>query len=447
MARPVSVMSHPLRAIPVMFLTVLSLGTLLLSLPVARADPDEPLNLLTAAFTAVSATCITGLTVVDTATYWSSFGHVVIMALLQVGGFGIMSLATVLALIVGGRMGLTRTLAVQSESHTRQLGDVRGILTTVAVSVVGLELVIVVLLTARFWAVYDHEVGAALWHGVFHAVSAFNNGGFTLYPDNLMGFAGDPYILGPIFFGVVAGGLGFPVYYELRKRWRDPSTWSVHARVTLIGYITLFFLGCFGFGILEWTNPDTLGPMSTWDKLVNSVAGGVTPRTAGFNTVDNALMQHETWFLYDILMFIGGGSAGTSGGIKVGTFALLAFVLWAEVRGEPDVIVGHRMVPQAVQREALTVALLGIAIIVFGTTGLLLLTDFPLDRVLFEACSAFGTTGASTGITSALPGAAQLLLMAMMFIGRVGTITVASAIALNTRHRHYTLPEERPIIG
>ena len=171
------------------------------------------------------------------------------------------------------------------------------------------------------------------------------------------------------------------------------------------------------------------------------------PRTAGFNSIDYGKGQEETWAFDSVMMFIGGGSAGTSGGIKVGTFVLLAFVLWAEIRGEPDVVIGQRRVPYAVQREAITVALMAVGVVALGTLGLLIVTDHRLAVVLFEACSAFGTTGLSTGITPTLPGVGQLILMAMMYIGRVGTITTASALALNTKHRHYRLPEERPIIG
>ncbi len=440
-------LQHPGRMIPVLFSIVLTIGTILLCLPVARTNPDEPPNVLAAAFTAVSATCITGLSVVDTATYWTTFGQAVIMGLIQVGGFGIMTLATLMAILITGRLGLAQSLTAKSESHAVTLGELRGIILTVGVTMVGLELVIAGLLSARFYAAYDHDVGSALWHGSFHAVSAFNNAGFALYSDNLMSFQGDPWVLGPICAAIVAGGVGFPVFHELKSRWRRPTTWSVHAKVTILGYGGLLVLGSVFFGVSEWNNPGTLGPLGLWDKVMNSVVGGVMPRTAGFNSIDYGKGQEETWAFDSVMMFIGGGSAGTSGGIKVGTFVLLAFVLWAEIRGEPDVVIGQRRVPYAVQREAITVALMAVGVVALGTLGLLIVTDHRLAVVLFEACSAFGTTGLSTGITPTLPGVGQLILMAMMYIGRVGTITTASALALNTKHRHYRLPEERPIIG
>lgn len=439
-------LNHPGRLIPVLFSVVLTLGTVLLCLPVSRTA-DGPPNVLAGAFTAVSATCITGLSVVDTATYWTPFGQGVIMALIQVGGFGIMTLATLLAILVSGRLGLRQSLVAQAESHARELGDVGAIIRTVGVSMITVEGAIAALLTWRFATRYDQDLPSALWNGSFHAVSAFNNAGFGLYSDNLMGFNQDAFVIAPICFAIIAGGVGFPVFYELSRRWRKPESWTMHTRVTILGYFGLLGAGTLAFGVYEWNNAETLGPMNLWGKLLNTFAGGVMPRTAGFNTIDYSKAHAETWAVDDVMMFIGGGSAGTSGGIKVGTFVLLAFVLWAEIRGEPEVIIGHRTVPTAAQREAITVALLAIGVVALGSMGILAVTDHSLDRVVFEAISAFGTTGLSTGITSELPGAAQLILMALMYVGRVGTITTASALALNRRHRHYNLPEERPIIG
>ncbi|MBK8470697.1 MAG: TrkH family potassium uptake protein [Actinomycetales bacterium] len=440
-------LQHPGRLIPVLFAVLLTIGTVLLCLPISRMNPEEPANVLAAAFTAVSAACITGLSVVDTATYWTPFGQGVILALIQVGGFGIMTLATLVAILITGRLGLAQSLMAKSESHAVTLGDLRGIILTVGATMVAIEILIAGLLTARFYAAYDTSLWTALWHGTFHAVSAFNNAGFSLFSDNLMSFAGDPWVLGPICFAIIAGGVGFPVFYELRHRWRTPRTWSVHARVTILGYFGLLIAGSVFFGVSEWSNPGTLGSMSLWDRVMNSIVGGIMPRTAGFNSIDYGQATEETWAFDATMMFIGGGSAGTSGGIKVGTFVILAFVLWAEIRGEPDVVIGQRCVPYAVQREAITVALMAVGVVALGTLGLLTVTDHSLAKVLFEAASAFGTTGLSTGITGTLPGIGQIILMALMYIGRIGTISVASALALNTRHRHYRLPEERPIIG
>ena len=437
---------HPGRIVPVLFSLFLTIGTILLCLPISRTA-DEPPNVLAAAFTAVSASCVTGLAVVDTATYWSTFGQFVIMLLIQVGGFGIMTMATLLAILAGGRLGLSTKLVAQSESHASSMGNVKAILRTIGTTVVLTEALVALVLAARFYFGYGHSVGSALWQGLFHSISAFNNAGFALYSDNLMGFNQDFWIITPICAAIVAGGLGFPVFYELYKRWRVPDKWTVHARVTILGYFSLLLVGVAGFAAFEWNNEGTIGPMSFGGKLLNSLIGGITPRTAGFNAIDYGKATHETWALDDALMFIGGGSAGTAGGIKVGTFILLAFVIWSEIRGEQDVVVGNRQIPRDLLRQAVTVVLLAIGVVAIGTMILLITTDHSLDVIAFEAISAFGTVGLSTGITPTLPGIAQLVLMGLMYVGRIGTVTAATALALNTKHRHYRLPEERPIIG
>lgn len=201
------------------------------------------------------------------------------------------------------------------------------------------------------------------------------------------------------------------------------------------------------FAVFEWNRPETLGPLSLGGKLVASLAGGVFPRTAGFNSIDYGAASPETLMVTNILMFIGGGSAGTAGGIKITTFLVLGYAIWNEVRGRDQVTIAHRSISSSVQRQALTVALLGVAAVIIGTLLLLMLTDYSLEKVLFESISAFGTVGLSTGITYTLPPGAQWVLMALMFIGRIGTVTVASALALSSRPRLYQLPGERPVIG
>jgi Trk-type K+ transport system membrane component len=221
----------------------------------------------------------------------------------------------------------------------------------------------------------------------------------------------------------------------------------VHTRLTAYGTLVLLAAGIGAFLALEWTNAGTLGDLTPWGKIVGGVTGGVVPRTAGFNTVDYGNITPETMAVNYVLMFVGGGSAGTAGGIKVTTFFLLAFVIWTEVRGERDTNIAHRQIGGPTVRQALTVVLLALAAIAVGTMGILLLTDLALDVVLFESISAFATVGLSTGITPELPPAAQVVLMVLMFVGRVGSITVASALALTSRHHHFRLPEERPVIG
>ncbi|MDP9444276.1 MAG: TrkH family potassium uptake protein [Actinomycetota bacterium] len=438
-------LGHPVRLVPLAFLVAIAVGAVLLMLPVAHRDDGAVL--LPALFTSVSSVCVTGLTTVDTAEHWTPFGQAVILGLVQVGGFGIMTLATLLGLLMTGRLGLRGTLTAQVETHAVNLGDVRSVLRRVAVTMASFEAVVAVVLTARFRAAYDDGLATAAWHGLFHAVSAFNNAGFALYSDNLIGFVGDPWVMLPISAAVVAGGIGFPVLAELFRHLGRPTRWSVHTRITVWGTALLLVVGIGSFLLFEWGNAGTIGGLGAGEKVVAGVTGGVMPRTAGFNSVDYAQITPETMSIQYVLMFIGGGSAGTAGGIKVTTFFLLAYVIWAEVQAERDVVVGHRRVGSAATRQALSVALLGVAVVAAGTLAILVVTDLALDVVLFEAISAFATVGLSVGITPSLPWSAQVVLMLLMFVGRVGTITVASAFAMRSRHRLYHLPEERPIVG
>ena len=437
---------HPVRLVPLAFLAVIIVGALLLMLPMSRTG-DEGDTFTTALFTSVSAVCVTGLITVDTATFWTPFGQGVILGLIQVGGFGIMSLATLLALLVRKSIGVRGQLVAQSETHTLNFGDVRAVLFRVARIMILFEAVTALILTVRFWIAYDDNPATALWHGMFHAVSAFNNAGFGLYSDNLIGFAEDPWIIVPICAAIVAGGLGFPVIIQLVRGETRIKNWSVHLRLTIYGTLLLLAAGIALFAAFEWNRPETLGPLSFGGKLLGSLAGGVFPRTAGFNSIDYGVATPETLMVTNVLMFIGGGSAGTAGGIKVTTFLILAFSIWNEIRGREQVTIAHRSISSSSQRQALTVALLGVAAVVIGTMLLLMFTDYSLEKVLFESISAFGTVGLSTGITYNLPASAEWVLMALMYTGRIGTITVASAIALSSRPRLFQLPEERPIIG
>ncbi|HEU4666784.1 MAG TPA: potassium transporter TrkG, partial [Arthrobacter sp.] len=418
-------MSHPVRAVPVAFLLVIAVGTALLMLPAARTDGGAE-GFMPAAFTSVSAVCVTGLITVDTATFWTPLGQGIILGLIQVGGFGIMTLATLLALLVRKSIGLRGQLVAQSETHTLNLGDVRTVLLRVARIMLSFEAATALILTIRFWIAYDQNPATALWHGIFHAISSFNNAGFSVYSSNLIGFAEDPWIITPVCLAVIAGGLGFPVLIQLTRGEIAPKNWTIHLRLTIYGTLLLLAAGMALFAAFEWNRNETLGPLSLTGKILGAFAGSVFPRTAGFNSIDYAAAAPETLMVTNILMFIGGGSAGTAGGIKITTFLVLGFAIWNEVRGRDQVTIAHRSVSSSSQRQALSVALLGIAAVVTGTMLLLMFTDYSLEKVLFESISAFATVGMSTGITYDLPPAAEWVLMALMFTGRIGTVAVAS---------------------
>ncbi|MDP9799069.1 potassium uptake TrkH family protein [Catenuloplanes nepalensis] len=429
------------------FLALVVLGTALMMLPVSRAEPGFA-PFVTALFTATSAVCVTGLAVVDTGTYWSPFGLGMMTVLTQIGGLGIMVMATLLGVLISQRLGLRGRLMAQTESRTLETADIRRmVLRIVAVSFV-CEAVIAVAVGLRFWLGYDYSFGRAMWEGVFHSIQAFNNGGFALYPDSLMRFVGDPWICLPLVFGVMLGSIGFPVIFELARRWRKPHSWSTHTRLTVWGSLVLAVTGFILVLAFEWNNAGTFGPLNWGDKVLAAFTQDVMTRSGGFNSVDFGAMNQETLTISTALMFIGGGSGSTSGGIKLTTFFLLGFVILAEIRGEPDVVIGRRRIAETTQRQAMTVALLGVALVGCGTLALLFIDrDITLDRAIFEATSAFATVGLSTGITPTLPESGQVVLVILMYVGRVGTIAVGSAIALNSRQRLYRYPEERPIVG
>jgi trk system potassium uptake protein len=437
---------HPAQLIVIAFAAAILVGTALLMLPFARAGP-EGAPPLTALFTATSAVCVTGLIVVDTPAYWSQAGQVIILALIQAGGLGIMTLASLLALLLARRLGLRGRLVAQAERGVTAVAEVRRVIVGVVLLSAFFEALAASILTARLWLSYDLSFGSALWRGIFHAISAFNNAGFALWSDSLVGFVGDGWVILTVGFAIIAGGLGFPVWFELRRRVHDPKRWTLHTKLTLG---TAAFLLCFGIvavAIFEWENARTMGTLDTEGKLLASFFQGVTPRTAGFNSIDYAQAEPETLLVTDMLMFVGAGSASTGGGIKVTTFALIFLMVWSEVRGDPHVNAFGRRVPPFAQRQALTVAVIAINAVVLAALALMATTGFSLQQTLFEALSAFGTVGLSTGITPDLDAAGQLIVIALMFLGRTGPYTLFVALALRERERLYRYPEERPLIG
>ncbi len=444
-------LGHPTRVVPAAYLMAIAVGTTLLMLPAATAEGSDT-TLLQASFTAVSAICITGLTVVDTAVHWSPVGQFIILGLIQVGGFGIVTLASFLTLMATGRLSLQSTAVARLELRGSGIGSVLRVPTMIAKLMLAVEAVVALILTFAFRP-YTDGWSSAVWHGVFHSVSAFNNAGFALFSDSLMGFAGDPAVILPICAAVVLGGLGFPLVMEFGRRFRRRirhqarPAWSVHARLTIVGTVVLLVVGALVFAIAEWNNPQTLAPMSAGERALTILGGSIFPRTAGFNAIDYGMASESTIGLYYVLMFIGGGSVGTAGGVKVGTVGIIFAAVIAELRAETQVVVGRRALPRNVIRGALTVVVLGGLAVVAGTFFIVADDRFSLQETLFEAVSAFGTVGLSTGITPQLRPESLVVLMLLMYLGRVGTVSVASALAMRARHRRYVLPEEQPIVG
>nr|WP_197738162.1 TrkH family potassium uptake protein [Agromyces terreus] len=437
---------HPAQVVVLGFAATISVGTLLLLLPFAKAGPGGA-SFVDAVFTATSAVCVTGLTVVDTPTYWSPFGQVVIILLIQLGGLGIMVFASLIGLLLLRRVSVRTRLNTANEAKAVGLDDVRGLVRRIVLISLAIEGAVFVCLFLRFLFGYGYGIGEAAWHALFHAVSSFNNAGFALYSDNLIGFVSDPLVLLPISAAIILGGLGFPVLMQLRRELRRPLHWTMNTKLVLWATVVLLVSGTVYICAIEWNNPATIGDLDVGSKLLAGFFHSVQVRTAGFNAVDIGAMHDETWLGMDVLMFIGGGPAGTAGGIKVTTFAVLFFILLTELRGEAAVNIFGRRLSRAVHREAITVVLVAVGAVVGSTVLLMLITGHNLDRALFEAVSAFGTVGLSTGITPELPDAAKFVLVALMFLGRLGPLTLGTALALRERRILYEYPKERPAIG
>lgn len=438
--------AHPARALPLVFAALTLLGTLLLKLPVMRAGDHSP-TFMEAFFTATSAITVTGLTTVDINEYWSLPGHIVILILVEIGGLGFIAMATLLAMFVGGGMGLRSRLAAQVDLHVTNIGDVAPLFKRIALTTFAFQGITAIYLMFRYQGGYGESWAEAAWHGLFDAVMAFNNAGFSLNSDSLGRYAGDFLVIVPLTTVVFFGAIGFPVLAELYSHWRKPSTWSIHTRLTVFGSLGLAIVGTTAFLVMEWTNAGTLGGQPIGTRVLTAFEAGVMPRSGGLASFDWTQITGETQNLTSILMFIGGGSASTAGGIKVTTFLLLAFVILAELRGDPQVRIGVRSIGSATVRTALSIALIAVALVSMSTLLLMMMTDVDYSDALFEVCSAFGTVGLSMGVTEQAGTAGQLILIFLMFVGRVGTVTAASTFLLRRKQQRFYLPEERPIIG
>ncbi|OLT54226.1 TrkH family potassium uptake protein [Cellulosimicrobium sp. CUA-896] len=435
----------PARLAVTVFAAVIALFTALLLAPWATAS-GRSAPFVDALFTATSAVCVTGLVVVPTGTYWSTYGQVVILVGIKVGGLGIMTLASILGMAVSRRIGLTQKLLTASETKTTRLGEVGSLVRVVIITSTALELLIALMLFPRF-LVLEESVGEAAWHGVFYGISAFNNAGFVPTPEGLAPYVGDWLLCLPIILGVFIGSLGFPVILNVLRSRRRAAKWSLHTKITLTMSAALVGIGTVLYGAVEWANERTLGPLSFGDKILASLFAGVMPRSGGFSTVDTGGMREASWLITDALMFVGGGSASTAGGIKVTTLAVMLVAIVSEARGDRDMEVYGRRIPRDTLRLAVAVSFIGATAVLLSSLLLLEITGETLDVILFETISAFATVGLSTGITPDLPDAGKYVLVALMFIGRTGTMTFAAALALRDRRRIVRYPEERPIIG
>ncbi len=437
------------RVLLVFFLAVIGLGTVLLMLPVSSRS-GESCGFMTAVFTATSASCVTGLSVVDTYTQWSFVGQVILLSLIQIGGLGYMTFVSVFFFALRRRIGLRERLVIQ---QAMALGELGGIIRLVRLVLLGTFLVEgtgAVILGIRFAMLYPWK--QAIWMGIFHAVSAFCNAGFDLLGflqpgTSLMDFAGDPVVNITVILLITIGGLGFFVWNDLLMHpWGKGL--SVHTRLVLMTSALCLFGGAALLAAVEWNNPDTLGPLSTGDKLLAALFQSCTTRTAGFFSVDQGGLTGSGKLISMMLMLVGGSSGSTAGGIKTVTVVILLLQAWSVLRNKRDVVVFGRRISQKQRNEAMCIALLLPLSGVSGGVLLSCINGLPLGACLYETVSAVCTVGLSAGITAGVNLASKVLLMVLMFFGRVGVVTISFAFMTKTPPDNaIRRPEVRLLIG
>lgn len=424
------------------FAGVVVIGTFLLKLPFASVG----ISWLDAFFLSVSAVCVTGLSPVPIPSTLTISGQTTLVVLVQVGGLGIMTAATVGALLVRSRLGFRHLLTVREELGSPDAPrNVLRLIGQVALVTVALELLGAVLLTIRF-AVEGMGLASALGHGAFHAITAFCNAGFSNFEEGLYPYAGDWAMTSIIVVLIVAGGLGFPVLVNLYRYPRSRHL-TLHSKLVLVASAVLLAVGILSFAALEWTNAETLGRETISTKLAESVFQGVTPRTAGFQTVDYTDLRDPTLTVQTVLMFIGTAPVSTGGGIKVTTVALIFMILVAQGRGERDVSAFGRRVSGTLVGEALALTSLAALLVACASIALMISDGLPMLPAFFEVTSAFGTVGLSLDVTPVLSDFGKVLIAGVMFAGRVGTITLILALAQRAKPRRYTYPEEDIAVG
>lgn len=435
----------PPQVLVIGFAAVILAGTFLLTLPISSAT-GRPTPFINALFTATSAVCVTGLVVVDTATYWSRFGQVVILVLIQIGGLGFMTLSTLAAILLGRRIMLHQRLVIQEALNQISLEGVVRLVKAVVIVTAVIEGTGALLLTWHWWKLYPP--GEAIFQGIFHAVSAFCNAGFDLKGDfrSLTSYRTDILVNLVMTFLIILGGLGFSVLTEFIN-WPHQRSLSLHARIVVKTTLALISVGTLFILVVESYNPATLAGRSWSEKILASYFQAVTPRTAGFNTLPIADMRPASLFFIILLMYIGASPGGTGGGIKTTTFVTLALSVAATIRGKNRVEVGGRSLPVSTVPKSLAIAFLSLALVVGVTIALLLSEGQDLLPTLFEATSAFGTVGLSMGLTTQLSALGRLLITALMFAGRVGPLTIAVAVAQRQRENHVHFPEEAITVG
>ncbi len=437
------------RIIAVGYLMVILIGTLLLMLPFSTSA-GESTGFLTALFTATSATCVTGLVVVDTATHWTTLGHVIIMIMIQIGGLGFMTMGVFLAMVLRKRISLRTRGLLQESMNYMQMGGVIRLVRTAFRGTFLIEGIGAVLLTARFIPVFGTAKG--IWYGIFHSVSAFCNAGFDLMGEysgeysSFVEFYGDILINTVVMVLIILGGIGFFVWSDLKKNGLHWKKYMLHTKITLATTATLLIAGTVLYYIFESGN--LLAGMSLKDKMLAAAFSSVTARTAGFNTIDTGALTNASKLLTMLLMFIGGSPGSTAGGIKTVTALILVMYVWSNLRDSKGVNIFNRRLDDDVIRKASNVVVISLLMAVISVIFICFKQpSLPVEDVMFEVFSAIGTVGMSTGLTRDLSLASRIVIILLMYCGRIGSMSFALSFMERKKVAPVQLPVEKIMIG
>ncbi|MDP8200785.1 MAG: TrkH family potassium uptake protein [Candidatus Tenebribacter burtonii] len=428
------------------FFLAIFIGALLLMLPVATS-PGEETSLLGALFTSTSATCVTGLIVYDTGMHFTLFGQIIILTLIQIGGLGIMTISSAFAIILGQKLSLRRESVMQNVIGESNKLDMINLVRNVIIVTITLELLGAVILYFTFIS-KSYSVNQAIYHSIFHSISAFCNAGFCLYSDSLIKYLDNFNINFVITSLIILGGIGFPVMKDIQRTIKNKFRFkrlSLHSKIVLSATFFLLLAGTLAFFISEYNNE--MKGFSFFDRLFASYFQSVTTRTAGFNTIDTANLSKGSSFVSGILMFIGASPGSTGGGVKTTALVVVFISFVTMFRGHKDVNIFKRKVSENIIKKVMALVAASIAFLAFMIFLLLLFEPFTLEKTIFEAVSAFGTVGLSMGITAKLSEAGQIIIVLLMYLGRVGPLTLMFAISQTKDRSSFTYTEEKISIG
>lgn len=438
----------PAQYLAIGFAAVILVGSILLNMKFVTRD-NVNIGYINALFTATSAVCVTGLAVVDTGSYFNEIGQIIILCLIQIGGLGFMTMASLIVMLIGKKISLKSRIIMQESLNSFGLSGVVRLTKRIVLMTFIIESIGAVLLSSQFIPIYGRARG--IYYGVFHSVSAFCNAGFDVLGtgDSVKAYGSNMVINFTLMGLIILGGAGFVVIMDVFSK-RKFKRLLLHTKIVLITSVVLIAIGFVTFALIEWNNPGTIGNMSVTDKLLNSIFAAVTPRTAGFSTIDYSAAKHSTVFFTMVLMFIGGSSGSCAGGIKTTTLAVVVLTISSLVQGKEDTEAYGRSLSKNTVSRALSVFVIGLSIAI-GMIALLLITEEgqPFSKIMFETFSAYGTVGLSMGFTSMLSTMGKILILLTMFMGRLGGLTIVFAVAQRQKKEVVNIkyPVDRVMIG